>query len=200
MTIDGIKIDINSGTGGNTRAGDARSIREMAQNVTIEDRVTSLFATLRSSILAYVVSVFGIATAAEAEDITQDAFLQLHRVLQKGTQIDNPRAWLFRVAHNLAVSRLNLRQFIAPLDDLGWDEICSRIPDPGISPEQRTQRLEDFAHVYRAMARLSVQERQCLHLRSEGLRYKEIGDILGISVPAVGKYLRRAIRKLVPES
>jgi RNA polymerase sigma factor (sigma-70 family) len=46
------------------------------------------------------------------------------------------------------------------------------------------------------MKRLSLQEKQCLHLRAEGFRYREIGDILGISANAVNEYLRRAMRKL----
>src|SRR5690349_22118698 len=184
MTFDGLKIDVDQSSAARVH----HAANEMSQGLTIEDRVTTLFEALRGSMLGYIVSVFGIATAAEAEDITQDAFLQLHRMLQKGHAIENPRAWLFRVAHNLAIGRLKLRQFVAPLDDLEWDEISRRIPDPGMSPEQRAQRVEDFARLYIAMGRLSVQERECLHLRSEGLRYHEIAEVLGISTPAVGKY------------
>jgi RNA polymerase sigma-70 factor (ECF subfamily) len=43
---------------------------------------------------------------------------------------------------------------------------------------------------------LSDQQRRCLHLRLEGLRYPEIGSILGISASAVGEFLRRAIVRL----
>jgi RNA polymerase sigma-70 factor, ECF subfamily len=47
-----------------------------------------------------------------------------------------------------------------------------------------------------AMKRLSLQEKQCLHLRAEGFRYREIGEILGVSTSAVNEYLQRAMRKL----
>ncbi|HLA94646.1 MAG TPA: RNA polymerase sigma factor [Pyrinomonadaceae bacterium] len=168
--------------------------------MTIEDKITELFEALRGSIHSYLVTAFGFATAAEAEDITQDAFLQLHRVLQTGNVIENPRAWLFRVAHNRAINRLKTDQFIAPLDDAGWDEIVARLPDAGQTPEQLMQRAEDFALVHEAMKRLSIKERQCLHLRAEGLRYREIAEILDISAKGVGTYLRRAIKKLMSES
>jgi RNA polymerase sigma-70 factor (ECF subfamily) len=200
MTFDGFKIDLNSRSEAEVRLAADQLAENITENVTIEDKITTLFEALRNSILSYLVAVFGRGSAVEAEDITQEAFLQLHRVLQKGHQIDNPRAWLFRVAHNLAINRLKATQFIAPLDDLGWEEICLRLPDPGITPEQRAQRLEDFALVHEAMKRLSLQERQCLHLRAEGLRYQEIGDILAISVPSVGKSLRKAIKKLMLEN
>jgi RNA polymerase sigma-70 factor (ECF subfamily) len=200
MNLDGFKIDLNSRSEAEVRLIEGRLAETTNEYVTIEDKIEGLFEALRNSIFNYLVAAFGRDHSIEAEDITQDAFLQLHRMLQKGNQIDNPRAWLFRVAHNLAINRLKTRQFIAPLDDLGWDEICMKLPDPGMSPEQRAQRIEDFALVHDAMKRLSLQERQCLHLRAEGLRYKEIGEILEISTPAVGKYLRRAIKKLLLEN
>jgi RNA polymerase sigma-70 factor (ECF subfamily) len=43
---------------------------------------------------------------------------------------------------------------------------------------------------------LSEQQQRCLHLRLEGLRYPEIGAVLGISASAVAEFLRRAIARL----
>jgi len=200
MTFEGFKIDLDPRSVAEVCLTADRPGADAMQNATIETKITDLFEALRSSIFGYLVAVFGQGNVNEAEDIAQDAFLQLHRMLQKGVQIDNPRAWLFRVAHNRAINQLKLRQYVAPLDELEWEEICSRLPDPGLSPEQRAQRLEDFALVHQSMKRLSVQERQCLHLRAEGLRYKEIGEILDISTASVGKYLRRAIKKLMLEN
>jgi RNA polymerase sigma-70 factor (ECF subfamily) len=47
-----------------------------------------------------------------------------------------------------------------------------------------------------AIEALSEQQRRCLYLRLEGLRYPEIGSALGISASAVGEFLRRAIVRL----
>jgi RNA polymerase sigma-70 factor (ECF subfamily) len=49
---------------------------------------------------------------------------------------------------------------------------------------------------HRAVENLSEQQRRCLHLRLEGLRYPEIAATLGISASAVGEFLRRAIVRL----
>lgn len=99
MTFDGFKIDLNSRSEAEVCVTAGQLSKNTAENVTIEDKITELFDALCSSILSYLVAVFGFVTAAEAEDITQDAFLQLHRMMQKGNQIDNtasvafPRVW-----------------------------------------------------------------------------------------------------------
>ena len=51
----------------------------------------------------------------------------------------------------------------------------------------------------REIDRIAAVERQCLNLRAEGLRYREIGEILGIATPTVGEFLRRAIKKMMLE-
>jgi RNA polymerase sigma-70 factor (ECF subfamily) len=47
-----------------------------------------------------------------------------------------------------------------------------------------------------ALEMLSPQQRQCLFLRCEGLRYREIAEVLEISVGTVSEFLRRAINHL----
>jgi RNA polymerase sigma-70 factor (ECF subfamily) len=55
---------------------------------------------------------------------------------------------------------------------------------------QRRMRLE------RAIGDLSGQQRQCLFLRAEGLRYREIAEAIGISSSSVSEFLKRAVTKL----
>src|SRR3954453_10872448 len=81
----------------------------MTDNNSLEQHVTQLFETLRMPVYQYLVAVFG--NAAEAEDLTQDAFLQLYKALQGGQTIRNVRFWVFRVTHNLAINRRKHDQF-----------------------------------------------------------------------------------------
>src|SRR5215207_3847362 len=75
---------------------------QLGQDVlTLEEKVTRCFEQWRDPVHRYLVAVFG--QPAEAEEITQEAFLQFYRTLREGQTINNTRAWLFRVAHNLAV-------------------------------------------------------------------------------------------------
>ena len=118
MTFEGFKIDLDPRSVAEVCLTADRPGADAMQNATIETKITDLFEALRSSIFGYLVAVFGQGNVNEAEDIAQDAFLQLHRMLQKGVQIDNPRAWLFRVAHNRAINQLKLRQYVAPRQEM----------------------------------------------------------------------------------
>jgi RNA polymerase sigma-70 factor (ECF subfamily) len=164
------------------------------ETMTRERDVTGLFEQWRAPIYEYLVIVFG--HPAEAEEIVQDAFLQLCNALGAGQTIYNTKGWLFRVAHNLAINRRKHDKFFDSLEAETFEELCRLLPDTAPNPEQRLLQHEKFTRLHAAMKRLSLQEKQCLHLRAEGFRYREIGEILGVSSDTVNEYLRRAIRKL----
>ena len=60
--------------------------------------------------------------------------------------------------------------------------------------------LEKFNRLRVAIARLTLAERQCLHLRTKGLRYKEIAEILGLGTSTIAETLYRVIDKLTQEN
>jgi len=161
---------------------------------TLEQDIIRLFEQWRAPIYEYLVIVFG--HPAEAEEIVQDAFLQFFNALGSSQTIHNPKGWLFRVAHNLALNRRRHDKFFDPLEAGTFEELCHLLPDTAPNPEQLLLQREKFTRLYTAMKRLSLQEKQCLHLRAEGFRYREIGEILGVSSDTVNEYLRRAMRKL----
>jgi len=67
------------------------------------------------------------------------------------------------------------------------------------NPEQRLLQLEKFSRLRAAIARLTPPERQCLHLRTKGLRYREIADVLNLGTTTVAETLYRVISKLTQE-
>lgn len=142
----------------------------------------------------YLLAVFG--NPADAEDLTQDAFLQLYKALRQGQMIRNVRFWIFRVAHNLAINRQKHDQFIAPLDADSWREIEIQLLDKNLNPEQNILQREKYELIYEGLKRLSMHERQSLQLRAEGFKYKEIAEIMDVATPTVGEFLRRGIKKL----
>lgn len=163
-------------------------------DVTLDERVGRSFELLREPVYRYLVATFG--RPADAEDITQEAFLQLYRVLRGGGDVENSRAWVFRVAHNLAINRMTHERFLQPLEAAAWDDLCARREDAGPDPEQRAIENERWAEFRDDVGRLSPQQRQCLLLRVEGFRYREIAEILGVSISTVKEFLRRGIGKL----
>jgi RNA polymerase sigma-70 factor, ECF subfamily len=151
---------------------------------------TTLYHELRKPLLRYLVCL-GL-TGDEAQDVVQDTFLSLHRHLSAGGAKDNIRSWLFRVAHNGARNRQNRyeRRFSAPIDQ-ALDSAAD-----GPTPEYTVLEKEKFLRLQNAMRDLSGTERECLLLRSEGLRYREIGEVLGMATSTVGDMVDRVIKKL----
>ena len=151
---------------------------------------TTLYRELRRPLLRYLVCL-GLSSD-EAQDVVQDAFLSLHKHSASGEPQDNIRSWLFRVAHNRARNRQHSydRRFGSQLD-LDTDSISH-----AATPEQVVLEKEKFRRLGRAIRLLTSSERECLLLRASGLRYREIGEVLGISTSTVADTVDRAIKKL----
>jgi len=152
--------------------------------------VTVLYRELREPLLRYLICL-GLSSD-EAQDVVQDTFLSLHRHLASGGSQANIRGWLFRVAHNQARNRQGSyhRRFGEPLDGETDARLDETTPERVVLEKEKFQRLEE------AIGLLSDSERECLLLRAGGLRYREIGEVLGISTSTVGDAVERAIRKL----
>jgi RNA polymerase sigma-70 factor (ECF subfamily) len=138
---------------------------------------------------------------SEADDMVQESFLRLHRQLQSGTKIEEPRAWVFRVARNLALNFHRDHRRLVPEAELtsGRGAQGQWLNDPEQSPESLYMRKETLMRLDAGMARLTEQQRQCVHLRVQGLRYREIATVLGISISSAAELLQRAIVRLASE-
>jgi RNA polymerase sigma factor (sigma-70 family) len=97
------------------------------------------------------------------------------------------------VAHNRARNRQTSydRRFAAPLEG----EIDTMLDER--TPERGMLQQEKFRQLAIAVRLLTEQERECLLLRGGGLRYREIGEVLGLPTSTVGDTVERAIKKLV---
>jgi DNA-directed RNA polymerase specialized sigma24 family protein len=69
--------------------------------MTLSERVAVLFEQLHIPVFPYVLR--RMRNPGRAEEVVQDTFLRLFRYLKEGRSIDNPKAWLFTVANNLAI-------------------------------------------------------------------------------------------------
>ncbi len=148
-------------------------------------RTADLFDELHAGLLRYLSSL--VRNPAEAEDLLQEVFLRLFRELHSGADIRDPRAWLFSVGHRLAVDSFRQREYEAAAD-----EISDLRPDP----EAAALDSERDRWLANAIAALSPQQRQCLSLRAEGLRYREIASLLGVQISTVRTMIVRAVSRL----
>ena|SRR5215469_2248847 len=164
--------------------------QENAATAKLREQVTLLFEEARSDVYRYLLTL-GLHPP-QAQEATQEVFLRLYATMRKGEKIQNPRAWIFRVAHNYGL-RVRAKQD----SELPFDPDINLVALTETSnPEKELAERERMALFHRAIENLSDQQRRCLFLRMEGLRYPEIGAALGISASAVGEFLRRAIERL----
>ena len=150
----------------------------------VEQEVVELFDQWRDPLLRYL-SGFWLAVP-DSEDIVQEIFLALFQHLRSGKSRENLRGWLFRVAHNLALKKQQRtrRSTIVETDSF---------IDPGPNPEDQLATSQARKRMLAVVEALPEQNRWCLYLRAEGLRYREIAEVLDMSLGAVSHSLERSL-------
>ena len=154
----------------------------------------ALFRELREPLGRYLASL-GV-NPAEIEEVIQEAFLRLHRHLSSGPMGNqNLNGWIFRVAQNLVHDRRRgwHGRNIDSIEDRPEAALASA---PGATPEERVLHLEKMTRLRAAWQGLPDRQRRCLHMRSEGLRYREIAADLDVSVTTVADLVRDALAQL----
>ena len=174
----------------------SRGVSAEQDRTRIADEVLGLYDSLRLPLFRYLISL-GLSPD-HAEDVVQETFLRAYKHLSaNGTRQDeNIRAWVFRVAHNLAVNHRKISKRTASGLDTACAEQSHVLIDPAPAADKLLENKERFLQIRAAMGTLSKRERQCLHLRAEGLRYAEIAKIVGVSISTVAETLSRALAKI----
>jgi RNA polymerase sigma-70 factor (ECF subfamily) len=164
----------------------------------LEERITRMYDELYQPVFRYLLC--RSASPVDADDIVQETFLRLYRHLNAGGREDNIRGWVFRVAHNININEIKRRNrlFSNASEEFPGLEISQADRTPG--PEEILLRKEKITNIHAAISTLSEQQKQCLYLRAEGFRYREIAEILEVTISTVAESLRRAIKKLIKES
>ena len=130
-----------------------------------------------------------------AREIVQESFLRLHEHLLGGGDQTHLRGWLYRVAHNLA------RNAQSAFRSKKTDQLADATPTgdlaaAGTSVEDDLLARERVERFRTAMQELSSAQRECLVLRAQGLKYREIAEALHLSVSTVGENVQRGLERL----
>jgi RNA polymerase sigma-70 factor (ECF subfamily) len=145
----------------------------------------------------YAGQVFGfcvnrLGSRDEAEDAVQSTFLNAHRALQRGVVPESELAWLFKIAHNVCLTRRRSwrrRNRVETPSDL--DAVQDALPAPQGESSDELIRLTD------ALEHMPDNQRRAILLREwQGLSYAEIADDLEVSQSAVETLIFRARRAL----
>lgn len=129
---------------------------------------------------------------SEAEDLTETVFLKAWQALPKNRKpIENVRAWLYRLAHNLVIDSHRTRKQVAPLED------HPHLQDRGASPEKALQTKEESQQLAYQLSRLKPQFRQVLVCRFiNGLSHAETAAVMGLKENHVRVLQYRALQEM----
>ncbi len=159
---------------------------DIAHASALEREVVDHFDQTRTRLLRYLLG-FGLPVH-DCEEIVQETFLALFQHLRHGKSRRNLRGWLFRVAHNLGLrKRLRTR---------ATEAIVDSVIDPAPNPEDQFATSQTQKRLLAVLQALPEQDRRCLALRAEGLRYREIADILDMSLGGVSLSLTRSLTRI----
>jgi len=153
----------------------------------LEEEIVGLFDLLREPLLRYLAGI-GLPIA-DGEEIVQEVFLSLFQHLRRGGGRGNLRGWIFRVAHNLGLKR---RSRTPRPSSVAWEWLS----DPAPGPEEQFFQNETERRVQAVLRALPEQDRRCLMLRAEGLRYREIAGTQAMSLGAVSMSLAKSLARI----
>jgi RNA polymerase sigma-70 factor (ECF subfamily) len=136
----------------------------------------------------------------QAQDVVQDVFLRLHKTMQKDglRDVTSVGTWLFRVAHNRMADLLRRqgldRKAKQKLADDGGG------PDSPWSGLDEVVRREDCRAALELLDKLPTRQREVILLKvSEGMTYREIGDVTGQALGTVGYLMNQGLGTLARE-
>jgi RNA polymerase sigma factor (sigma-70 family) len=158
------------------------------------ESIEELFAALESPLLAYADRLLG--KCALAEDVVQEAFMKLHVQFE---EVREPRKWLFRTVHNLAVNHRRAEVKVVALPKFGEDEEMPTIDSEPL-PDEQIVRMEGIGLVRLSLGALDERTRAVVRMKfEEELSYKEIAGRTGLTVGHVGYLLHHALKNLASE-
>ena len=154
------------------------------------DATQDLYERYAGQIYGFCVNKLG--SRDEAEDALQSTFLNAHRALQRGVTPELELAWLYKIAHNVCLTRrrsTRRRGRVESPSDL------AAVQD--VMPAPSRESPDDLVRLTEALEHMPETQRRAILLREwQGLSYHEIADELELSQSAVETLIFRARRTL----
>ncbi len=152
----------------------------------------ALVADIRPELHRYCARMTG--SIADGEDVVQDALARAYYELSSLKEVPALRAWLFRIAHNRALDFLKRydRRMAEPIETAEHmeDEMAG-------SPVQAILREQAMRTAMYRFLELAPAQRSCVILKDVlGHSLEDIGQLLGLSIPAVKAALHRGRSRL----
>ncbi len=167
--------------------------RRAPHTSSLQDEVVVLFDQLRLPLLRYLTCCR--VPLPDAEEIIQEVFLLLFQRLKRGPLDAEPAAWAFRTARNYVLKHRDHARREA-VTTASSSQRLEAVPDSAHGARSLLEQAERRNTLLAVVGALPEQDQQCLHLRAEGLRYREIAALLAISLGAVANSLQRSLTRI----
>ena len=142
-------------------------------------------------LLRYACSVTG--NLHDARDAVQEAFIKYLKYRAGGNEVANPKSWLYRVTYTCSIDLIRQGQRQQKIQDVAKETP----PRPFSSPEEDLTRQEHSDELWSKLDELSEREKKVVILKiREEKSYKEIAELMDLSVGHVGALLHRSLKKL----
>jgi RNA polymerase sigma factor (sigma-70 family) len=128
-----------------------------------------------------------------AEDVTQEVFLRFYRHQKSVPEGELLRAWLLRVALNVARNTVRGNTRAAHREE----NYAREQPEFFPAPEEEYERRAQIKAARDTLERIKEPLRSCLLLKQQGLSYKEIAETLSLNETSVGQYVARGRKEFV---
>jgi RNA polymerase sigma factor (sigma-70 family) len=158
----------------------------MVKNSEVPPGLSAVFVEHQSSLKRFIAKFF--SRPQDIEDVTQEAYLRAFDAEKAGEQVRSPKAFLFRIAKNVALNELARKSRL--LTVYIEDSVLRDVTGEDSSTEDRVMDEEKLAMFCRAVVTLPEQCRRAFLMRKvQGLSHKDISQRLNISVSTVEKHV-----------
>jgi RNA polymerase sigma-70 factor (ECF subfamily) len=159
------------------------------------ETIEMLFAALESPLLSYALRL--VRDSGAAEDLVQEAFMKLHAQFD---QVREPRRWLYRTVHNLALNHQRRAGKSVPLHSADEERGAADLPDTRLLPDEEIARWEGIGLVRLSLETLDARSREVVRLKFDaGLSYEQISARTGLTSGHVGYLLHHALKAIAAE-
>ncbi len=159
------------------------------------EKLGLLFERYKKPVFGFFYNMFH--DADECEDLVQVCFMRILKYRKSYESTGEFKVWLFRIARNVGNDHYRKRKAVI---EESIENTLLKISDSAPNSEEDISKEEELAILQHALNRLDTEKREILVLsKIEGLRYREIGEIVNCSENTVKTKVFRALKALRTE-
>lgn len=170
-------------------------IKRLLSDIAVHNDQTAykeLFLLLHGRLSSFATSI--LKSKYDAEEVVSDVFIRLWEKRSQLTQIESPLFYLFTSVKNQSINRLNSEKRKRQLSPETW---MVQLNSVYFNPEKLMITAEMLKYINNTINTLPPKCRMVFKLvKEDGLRYREVADLLGISIKTVEAQMAIALRRI----